>query len=61
MRSILGVTASQATSLTIGSGPNANFKRWLFSNEAGIVFRSGVAPKSEIDIRRVARWKRGNQ
>lgn len=61
MRSILGVTASPAASLMIGSGPNVKFKRSLFSNEAGIVFRSGVAPKREIDIRRVARWKRGNQ
>jgi len=39
----------------IGSGPNVNSKRSLFSNEAGIVFSSGVAltRKTEIDNRRM--------
>src|SRR6266851_235917 len=54
MKFILSVTASQAMRLMIGTGPNANSKRSLFSNAVGIVSRSGVAPtpKTEIDIRR---------
>src|SRR5229473_3107016 len=54
MKSISSVTASPAMNLMIGSGPNANSKRSLFSNAVGIVSRSGVAPapKTEIDIRR---------
>ena len=55
MKSILSVAASRAMSLMIGSGPNVNSKRSLFSNEAGIVFSSGVAltRKTEIDNRRM--------
>src|SRR5580704_11964869 len=40
MKSTLSVTASQAMSLMIGSGPNANSKRSLFSHETGIVVRT---------------------
>ncbi len=63
MKSILSVTASQAMSLMIGSGPNVNSKRSLFSNKAGIVFSNGTAltPKMEIDIRRMETMDRGNQ
>src|SRR5467141_3447161 len=59
MKSILSVTASPAMSLMIGTGPNVNSKRSLFSNGVGIVFSSGVAPtpKTEIDIRRGKQWK----
>ena len=40
MKSTLSVTAMQAMRLMIGSGPNANSKRSLFSHETGIVFRT---------------------
>jgi outer membrane protein TolC len=42
MKSISSVAASQEMSLTIGTGPNANSKRSLFSHETGIVFNSGL-------------------
>src|SRR5882762_1150986 len=42
MKSIWSVATSQATRLTIGSGPNENSKRSLFSHETGIVFSSGL-------------------
>ena len=52
MKSILSVMASQAMSLMIGTGPNVNSKRSLFSNEAGIAFSSSASPtpRTEIDI-----------
>ncbi len=58
MRFILSVTASQAMSLMIGSGPSVNSKRSLSSSKAGIVF-SGVAltPRTEIEIRRMEKEK----
>jgi len=58
MRFILSVTASQAMSLMIGSGPSVNSKRSLSSSKAGIVF-SGVAltPRTEIEIRRMEKGK----
>jgi hypothetical protein len=54
MKFILSATASQAMNLMIGSGPNVSSKRSLFSNEAGIVFRSSATPtpRTEIDIQR---------
>src|SRR6266478_5460927 len=54
MKSILTATASQAMSLMIGSGPSVSSKRSLFSNEAGIVFRSSTTPtpRTESDIQR---------
>src|SRR6266481_889019 len=63
MKSILSVTASQAMSLMIGSGPNVSSKRSLFSNEAGIVFRSSTipTPRTEIDIQRMGAMGRRNQ
>src|SRR5216684_1820687 len=42
MKSIWSVATSQVTRLTIGSGPNANSKKSLFSHETGIVFNSGL-------------------
>src|SRR3979490_372701 len=42
MKSILSVTASQAMSLMIGTGLNANSKRSLSSRKTGIVFRTGL-------------------
>src|SRR5229473_1274570 len=61
MRFILSVTASQAMSLMIGSGPSVNFKRSLSSNKAGIVFSDGIAmtPKTEIEIRRMEKDGKG--
>jgi hypothetical protein len=52
MKSILSVTASQAMRSMIGSGPNVNSKRSLFSNEPGIASSKGIAPipQTEIDI-----------
>jgi hypothetical protein len=52
-KSILNVTASQAMNWMIGSGPNANSKKSLFSNVVGVVFSNGVTPtpNTEIDIR----------
>jgi hypothetical protein len=44
------VAASQATRLTIGSGPNANSKRSLFSHETGIVFNSGLLQLRELKL-----------
>src|SRR5260370_2342136 len=41
MKSISSVTAAQGTSLMIGSGPNANSKRSVFSHETGIAFNNG--------------------
>jgi hypothetical protein len=54
MKFILSATASRAMNLMIGSGPNVSSKRSLFSNEAGIVFRSSATPtlRTEIDIQR---------
>src|SRR6266850_4165697 len=42
MKSILSVTASQAMSLMIGTGLNANSKRSLSSPKTGIAFRTGL-------------------
>src|SRR6266404_781654 len=52
MKSILSVTASQAMSLMIGTGLNANSKRSLCSPKTGIVFRSGLhrLRKSKLTI-----------
>jgi len=63
MKSTLSMTARQAMSLMIGSGPNVNFKRSLFSNKARIVFRSGVSstPTTEIDIQGGETSERGHQ
>jgi hypothetical protein len=54
MKSTLSEAAFQAMSLMIGSAPNANSKRSLFSNKTGIAFSSGVTPvpKTETDIQR---------
>src|SRR3977135_2065187 len=62
MKSILSATASQAMSLMIGTGPNANYKRSLFSNKAGLVLSRWLAPapKTEIDSRRMETMERGN-
>jgi len=63
MKSILSITGSQAMSLMIGSGPNVNSKRSLFSNEVGIVFRSSSTPipRTEIDIQRMGTTERRKQ
>jgi hypothetical protein len=63
MKSILSVTASQAMRSMIGSGPNGNSKRLLFSNEPGIASNKGIAPipKTEIDIWRMETMEKGNQ
>jgi len=63
MKSISSVTTSQAMSLMIGSGPNVNSKRSLFSNDAGIVFKSSTTPtpRTEIDIQCRVTMERRNQ
>jgi hypothetical protein len=63
MKSILSVTVSQAMNWLIGSGPNVNSKRSLFSNEPGIALSEEIAPipKTEIDIWRWKTMERGNQ
>jgi hypothetical protein len=60
MKSILSVTAFQAMSLMIGSGPNANSKSSLFSPKTGIAFRS-TTTRTEIDIQRMGTMERRNQ
>ncbi len=63
MKSILSVTDYQAMSLMIGSGPNVNSKRSLYSNAVGIVFSRSVtpAPRTEIEIQRMETMERRNQ
>jgi hypothetical protein len=60
--SISSAAPIPAKNLTIGSEPNANSRRLLFSHEAGIASSNGVsaAPKTESDIRRMAPMERGN-
>ena len=58
MKSTLSVGTSQAMSLTIGSGPNANSKRWLSSYETGIVLNSELHRLHKLDLT-FKLWKRG--
>src|SRR5882762_11678575 len=57
MKSIWSVATSQATRLTIGSGPNENSKRSLSSHETGIVFSSGLHRLRKLKLP-FGPWKR---
>src|SRR5882762_3361656 len=58
-KSISSVATSQAMRLTIGSGPNANSKRLLFSHETGIAFSSGLPrlARRKLTFGAWKRWK----
>src|SRR6267378_3246509 len=58
MKSILRVTASQAMSLMIGTGLNANSKRSLSSPKTGIAFRAGLPRVRKPKLTISATWKR---